>query len=367
MSIDRVRNRTRLRFALPAVLLLLVAGTAAAQQPTTYRIMEDYPDRILAARESYRKQLEQAGSPAAGVPFYLLVPRIQRWQPGRAVRVAFNGGTTQLHEAIRSAAASWTQQKGANLQFVFHDSQGRFLRWTAQDTQFAAEIRIGFLKGKDFGGFWSAVGTDSVTAAAGGVPNAPSMNLEGFDDTLPLDWQAVVMHEFGHALGFEHEHQSPAGGCDFRFDDDPGYEPRKDAYGWYTTDSQGRKPGMYTYLGGHANYWPRDRVDRNLRVLPTSSAFLIGAFDRTSVMKYLFPAFMLSAGDKSLCYTATENAVLSAQDLEGARRAYPRGAAAIATINGDAVQALEQIRADPEVPRPVREEAAMRLKAEHNR
>lgn len=57
------------------------------------------------------------------------------------------------------------------------------------------------------------VGRNAVNAALpGGGPGQASMNLAGFDIALPADWQAVVRHEFGHALGFEHEHQSPAGG-----------------------------------------------------------------------------------------------------------------------------------------------------------
>lgn len=353
--------------SMMVALMLIHSSVALSQQAPRPRPIEAYPDRILAARENHRRQLQAAGSSSAGmVPFYLIVPRVQRWQPGRVLRVAFNGGTAELHEKIRTAAVAWTQSGGANLQLSFHDAQGRFRRWTANDTQYAAEIRIAFLTGADYGGFWSAVGTDSIAASAGEAPNVPSMNLEGFDVELPQDWQAVVVHEFGHALGFEHEHQSPAGGCDFRFDDDPDYQLTKDASGWYTNDANGRRPGMYTYLGGHANYWPAERVNRNLRALQTSSAFLVGAFDRDSIMKYFFPAFMFIAGEQSLCFTPTDNRVLSQMDLAGARAAYPRNPASIATINSDAARVLQQIRGAPSVALTIRNDAADRLKNEHN-
>lgn len=48
------------------------------------------------------------------------------------------------------------------------------------------------------GGSWSYIGTDALHLPK----ESASMNL-GFVDA------ATVMHEFGHALGLIHEHQSP--------------------------------------------------------------------------------------------------------------------------------------------------------------
>lgn len=128
------------------------------------------------------------------------------------------------------------------------------------------------------------------------------MNFDSFDDSLPAYWEGTVHHEFGHALGFEHEHQSPVTRCDFRFYDDKGYVKTKDSFGWYTKDKTDRYPGLYTYLGGKANYWSKSKVDFNLRKIPTTSAFLIGPFDKLSIMKYYYDAFMFKLGDKSPCF-----------------------------------------------------------------
>jgi hypothetical protein len=340
----------------------IAANPPAAASATPHSVMEAYPDRIKASLEQYRRQLEAtAASTNAKVPYYLIVPTIQRWPPGSIVRVAFNGGNDALYAKIKAAALQWIRPQGANLQLVFQDNHGNFLHWTNKDATYTAEIRVGFGSGPE-GGYWSLVGTESANRAVeGGGPNQESLNLDSFDKALPFDWQAIATHEFGHALGFQHEHQNPTGGCDFRFDDDNGYVPTKDAYGWYAADSNGRRPGLYTYLGGYANYWPRDKVDANLRALPTTSAYLTGKFDKDSIMKYFFPAFMFVGADQSPCYTSTENLVVSAQDLIGVSLAYPTAANDITTVKTNVEAALKQVTSAAGAAAIVREDAAIRL------
>jgi Astacin (Peptidase family M12A) len=57
--------------------------------------------------------------------------------------------------------------------------------------------------GGDDGGYWSYVGTDVASIAAG----EPTMNLEAFTMTTPeSEFHRVVRHETGHTMGFPHEH-----------------------------------------------------------------------------------------------------------------------------------------------------------------
>ncbi|KAI0061358.1 hypothetical protein BV25DRAFT_780912 [Artomyces pyxidatus] len=69
-------------------------------------------------------------------------------------------------------------------------------------------IRIKF-DGSD--GSWSFVGRDCENAKK----DEPTMNLGWIgaeDDSIPPNEHGVILHEFGHALGLLHEHQSPARG-----------------------------------------------------------------------------------------------------------------------------------------------------------
>jgi hypothetical protein len=136
-----------------------------------------------------------------------------------------------------------------------------------------------------------------------------------------------VLHEFGHALGFQHEHQNPGDSCDseFRWFDDAGYVPTRESDGHYVRDSKQRYPGIYTVLGGPPNEWPRSKADYNLRQLAMDGT-IASARDRLSVMHYSFPAWMFKSGSNSPC-CVTENTRLSDNDKLAMRLAYPSGAA----------------------------------------
>jgi hypothetical protein len=325
-----------------------VLGQALPSAPQI--ILETFPDAISASIELHEKQIADAAGGVRSVPFHLIVPTLNRWNPGSAVRVAFNGGDETLYAKIEAAADEWTKPSVANLHLQFKSSTGQYNKWSPNDTQYQADIRIAFASGKNNGGYWSHVGKDSIDSTlTGGSPGEASLNLDSFDKSLPNDWRGIVMHEFGHALGFQHEHQNPAAGCDFRFEDDPGYILTKDQSGWYTTDSMGRRPGLYTYLGGKSNYWPRKKVDDNLRAIPVSSAFLVGPFDKASIMKYFFGAFMFVKAENSPCFTQTENIVLSDQDKAGARLAYSADTAINSALLIQKKQLLNELLASPNI------------------
>jgi len=75
------------------------------------------------------------------------------------------------------------------------------VRFSLAATATTAQVRINRTAGD---GYWSYLGTDILSIAAGD----PTMNLEGFTmDTLDSEFYRVIRHETGHTLGFPHEHQ----------------------------------------------------------------------------------------------------------------------------------------------------------------
>jgi hypothetical protein len=248
-----------------------------------------------------------------------VIRRNRRWTCSSTVTVAFKGGSRALRRAIADATADWTAV--ANVKLDFGRESDGFRSWSPTDTEYAADVRISF--DDPAGGYFSLVGKDSNSPTIVGTGEA-SMNYEGFADRLPRDWRGTVLHEFGHALGFEHEHQHPADGCDFRWDDDPGYQPTRDEFEQFTIDAQGRRPGIYTVLGGPPNEWSEDEIDFNLKKLQNTRAYRSsGALDRDSIMKYFFEDWMFVGGAESKCSSEADNLTLSATDKEGTAWAYP--------------------------------------------
>jgi hypothetical protein len=276
------------------------------------RIPPRIQERIIARTNAIREGLE---IDRVERPFFH-INRSKRWKPGGTVTISFYGGNRDLHQKIESTASEWTKYANLKLDFGRDPATGKYRTWSPRDNVYASNVRISFNQQ----GYYSCVGNDSdnpVIVSSG----EESMNLEGFDRFLPDDWATVVLHEFGHALGFEHEHQH-TDSCDFRWDDDPGYQ-KTFVDGQYGLDQQGRRPGIYTLLGGPPNNWSRATIDFNLRKMPPSRAFDSSEFDPESIMKYYFESWMFASGTESACYTTEQNDLLSTLDQAGARKVYP--------------------------------------------
>jgi hypothetical protein len=287
-------------------------------------------------------------SAVGGLEF--LVSDIARWLPGSTVGVAFLDGDSKLHAGIEAATSQITD--ACNLKLDFR-ANGRYRRWAPTDTDHAAEIRVSF----DLGGYFSLVGTDStdrnVGAAGGpvgGNPGQRSLNLGGYTVNRPQGWEGTVRHEFLHALGFHHSHQNMRGTCEaeFRWEDDTGYIPTQDPRGVFVPDASGQRPGIYTYLAGPPNRWPRAKVDHNLRT-GNDPDVIAGPFDPKSVMLYRFPDFFYKS-TPSTCAPSGDGINLSEGDKRGLGVLYPHTAGDLADLQSRADTALASIMAGNESP-----------------
>ena len=285
-------------------------------------VLDSLPEDVEASIQVRDDWFAQAGRSEGGFEF--LLSDLTRWAPGQTLRVAFLGGDEQLHRDI--AEATKAIAGACNIKLDFGGQAGTFDSWSEQDTVMAAEIRVSF----DQKGYFSLVGTDSVnaligspTGRVGGRPYQRSLNLGGFTIQKPAGWEGTVRHELLHALSFHHSHQNMRGPCesDFRWEDDPGYLPTQDAQGRFIADSGGRRPGVYTYLAGFPNFWPKPKVDHNLR-LENPQHTVAGPFDRASVMLYRFPQLFYTTPN-SQCAPAGNGVELSVGDKRGLTLLYP--------------------------------------------
>jgi hypothetical protein len=294
--------------------------------PKIIHIQEGLPADLIESMKNRQSAIEFStqGMTTPEIQSVILEPRL--WVPGQKITVAFKGGTAETRGRIAGAARAWESISSIRLDFGESSPNGNYREWASSDNDYRASIRISFDSSPE-GGYWSAVGKESIDRSLR-MPSRASMNLEHFDKKLPADWRTIVMHEFGHVLGFEHEHQGPLSTCEkeYLWTDDPGYYPTHDPLtNAFIPDDHVRRPGIYRVLGGPPYLWTNDQIDFNLKQLPYSDSYKSSPFDKLSIMKYHFDEWMyrdLATSTISGCYSP-ENLDLSAEDKRAIAERYP--------------------------------------------
>ncbi len=215
-----------------------------------------------------------------------VVSKNLRWENGKYVKVAFdfqNGNSgkrfyankpymcqsavsqtdceTRIRNEVSTLAKTWSQYGNIDFQFGVPWNKG--------------EIRIRF---------WDTNGGNSyVGRQALNIANKETMNLGLNHRTTPDTFRRTVIHEFGHAIGFRHEHQSP-----------------KVRYTWNVEQIV---QGMLSRNSSQDGKWDRQMViDYVITPLDSNinkTALFVTDFDPHSIMIYSIPSSWVSAADKA--------------------------------------------------------------------
>ena len=160
----------------------------------------------------------------------------------RTLYVNFLDGDPIVQQKVMNVAKQWENYCG--LKFIFSNRPN-------------PDITISFNEI----GSWSYIGKDSKG-------KIPSMNYGWLNaDTPQSEYDRVVLHEFGHAIGLYHEHQND----------------NSNPIIW-------DEPVVYQYYMGPPNNWSKEEVDYNLFKRYSSSEYNGTEFDPFSIMQYSLPA-----------------------------------------------------------------------------
>jgi hypothetical protein len=207
----------------------------------------------------------------------MAVSNAKKWPKGITLKCRFLEGSAKLRKAVAKAASEWENHANIDFKFV---------------TSGPAEIRIAFMDD----GSWSAVGKDCLNTSY--FPkHQPTMNYGWLDDDSSKEEIAsVVLHEFGHALGCLHEHQSP------------------------TFDRAWNVKKVIQSFSGSPNYWDEATIRHNVLQKYSPNGTSATRFDPKSIMLYMFQADLFTDG----LGPTNENHVLSPLDKKMIARMYPK-------------------------------------------
>jgi hypothetical protein len=182
----------------------------------------------------------------------MAVINIKKWEAGHKLTCRFLDGDSLQQDKVIEKAKIW--ESYANVQLEFGDDPN-------------AEVRISFVADS---GSWSAIGQDCLVTSY--FPkDKPTMNFGWLrDDTDDREYERVVVHEFGHALGCIHEHQSPR------------------------ENLQWNKATVYKTFSGPPNNWSRAEIDHNILQKYSPEGISATSFDRKSIMLYQFDAALFT-------------------------------------------------------------------------
>lgn len=198
----------------------------------------------------------------------------KEWQNGRVISIAFMGGKKEVRDRITRHAKTWMEY--ANITFDFTVRRN------------PADVRIAFDTND---GSWSLMGTGLLSEDK----TKSTMNFGWLTPTTDdLEYNRVVLHEFGHTLACIHEHERPDNGIPWD------------------------KPKVYAYYK-RTNDWSEEEVDEQVFSKYNKSQIRANRLDKKSIMMYPVPEALTKGA-----YKIGWNEALSEGDKKFIAKLYPK-------------------------------------------
>lgn len=209
-------------------------------QKDSVQTKKQFPCGVPVNRIAYHKKNDKGLEMVFNPPF--------KWEK-KELKVYFTDiDDFGLMERTLNIANRWSTEAGAKLKFVL----------TASITE--SDIRIAF---RDKNGYQSLIGNEASFLE---YATLATMSLQNLDLATDAEFNRVVLHEFGHAIGLEHELQNP--NVNIVWDTSAVYSFYRETYNW-------------------------DSAKVNFNVFGKINTKEATVFDPQSIMIYAVPAFLV--------------------------------------------------------------------------